>query len=254
MEDVYKTFQVDEITVNALRGVTLTIMEGDFTAIMGVSGSGKTTLMNIIGCLDTPTSGTYLLDSHDVSSLDDDALSEVRNEMIGFVFQHYYLLPYATVLDNVLLPTLYRERHPVFRTRAPGHTSLEAVDKGAARDLLHLVGLADRAGFKPRQLSGGQQQRVAIARALVNNPRIIICDEPTGQLDSATAEEIMNVFTGLHQQGKTILLVTHDMNVAARADKILYIVDGKIVELDEQGKLSARGEADTSLSLPPAGE
>ena len=179
MRDVTKAYRIGTEDVAVLRGVDLDIEGGEFVAIMGTSGSGKTTLMNLIGCLDVPTSGRYVLADKEVSGLSDDELSEIRNEHIGFVFQSFYLLPYATVLENVLLPTLYKER------------SKDGDGRKRAISLLGLVGLEDRARFRPNQLSGGQQQRVAIARALVNDPEILLADEPTGQLDSNTAREIM---------------------------------------------------------------
>ncbi|MBF0518937.1 MAG: ABC transporter ATP-binding protein [Nitrospirae bacterium] len=216
---IEKTYCVGEITVEALRGVNLTIEKGDFTAITGVSGSGKTTLLNIIGCLDVPTSGCYKLNGTDVSHYNDDALSAIRNELIGFVFQHFYLLPYVTAIENVLLPVLYTET-PVDNPRE------------LALDALTRVGLSDRADFKPGQLSGGQQQRVAIARALINSPSLIICDEPTGQLDSKTASEVMQTLVDLNAAGKTILMVTHDAAVAKIAKKAFSIRDGLISNTD----------------------
>ncbi|MBF0336658.1 MAG: ABC transporter ATP-binding protein [Nitrospirae bacterium] len=216
LSNVCKTYRVGDITVEALRGVSMTLNRGDFFAIMGVSGSGKTTLLNILGCLDVPTSGSYVLNGKDVSRTDDDTLSTIRNELIGFVFQSFYLLHYATVLENVLLPTLYKENSTADTSRR-------------AEEVLKLVGLQDRADFKPRQLSGGQQQRVAIARALINTPQLLICDEPTGQLDSTTAGEIMAIIKALHHSGKTIVLVTHDRDIAAYADKVLTIKDGQLV-------------------------
>ncbi|MEO5360419.1 MAG: ABC transporter ATP-binding protein [Nitrospirota bacterium] len=203
------------MTVEALRGVSLTVNRGDFTAIMGTSGSGKTTLMNIIGCLDTPTSGTYILNGRAISAMTDDELSVIRNETIGFVFQNFFLLHYATVIENILLPTLYMD--------VPSHAMKEK-----AMELLATVGLENRAYFKPRQLSGGQQQRAAIARALINNPALIICDEPTGALDTRTASEIMKIFTELNNRGTTIILVTHDSNIAAYAQTTVHIKDGLI--------------------------
>lgn len=203
------------MTVEALRGVSLTVNRGDFTAIMGTSGSGKTTLMNIIGCLDTPTSGTYILNGRAISAMTDDELSVIRNETIGFVFQNFFLLHYASVIENILLPTLYMD--------VPSNGL-----KDKAMELLATVGLEDRAYFKPRQLSGGQQQRAAIARALINNPALIICDEPTGALDTKTASEIMKIFTELNNRGTTIILVTHDSNIAAYAHNTVHIKDGLI--------------------------
>ncbi|MBF0466114.1 MAG: ABC transporter ATP-binding protein [Nitrospirae bacterium] len=216
---IEKTYCVGEITVEALRGVNLIIEKGDFTAITGVSGSGKTTLLNIIGCLDVPTSGSYKLNGTDVSHYNDDALSAIRNKLIGFVFQHFYLLPYITAIENVLLPVLYTET-PVDNPRE------------LALDALTRVGLSDRADFKPGQLSGGQQQRVAIARALINSPSLIICDEPTGQLDSKTASEVMQTLVDLNTAGKTILMVTHDAAVARIARRAYHIRDGLISNND----------------------
>lgn len=212
MTDIKKTYHVGEIYIEVLKGVNLEIKRGEFIAIMGASGSGKTTLLNIIGCLDRPSSGRYILAGKEVSGLSDEELSEIRNRHIGFVFQNFYLLPYATVLENVLLPTLYRTSGP----------SLDAME------ILRLVGLSDRARFKPNQLSGGQQQRVAIARALINDPDLILADEPTGQLDSSTAKEIMNILRELNTRGKTIILVTHDNNIASYAKRIIYMKDGLI--------------------------
>jgi putative ABC transport system ATP-binding protein len=214
LEKVRKVYALAGEQVEVLKGVDLAIESGEFAAIMGPSGSGKTTLMNIIGCLDVPTSGRYMLAGKDVTALSDDELSLLRNEHIGFVFQNFHLLPYATVLENVLLPTLY-------------------IEDGAGRnlnnramDLLHLVGLADRAKFKPNQLSGGQQQRVAIARALVNDAELVLADEPTGQLDSSTAREIMDLLAKMNEQGKTIVVITHDQNTASYARRIIQIRDG----------------------------
>lgn len=216
MENITKTYKIGEENVEVLTDINLRIDRGEFVAIMGTSGSGKTTLMNLLGCLDIPTSGRYALAGREVSSLTDDELSVIRNEHIGFVFQNFYLLPYATVLENVLLPTLYVEKH---KDNTEKH----------AMELLRLVGLAERAKFRPNQLSGGQQQRVAIARALVNDPDLLLCDEPTGQLDSKTAAEIMNLLTEMNKLGKTIIIVTHDPNIAAYTKRIIQIKDGTIV-------------------------
>ncbi len=216
MDDIRKTYHIGQLEVEVLKGVNLQIEKADFVAIMGTSGSGKTTLMNIMGCLDTPSSGRYMLADEEVSRLTDDELSVIRNEHIGFVFQNFYLLPYATVLENVMLPTLYRESHK------------DDVEKRAV-EILKLVGLADRAKFKPNQLSGGQQQRVAIARALINEPDLLLADEPTGQLDSATATEIMTLLTTMHQRGTTVVVITHDANIAAYAKRVVQIRDGVIV-------------------------
>lgn len=216
MEDIRKTYRIGNQDVEVLKGVNLNVEKGEFVSIMGTSGSGKTTLMNIIGCLDVPTSGLYVLADREVSHLTDDDLSVIRNEHIGFVFQNFYLLPYATVLENVLLPTLYIEHH---KDGAEKH----------ATELLQLVGLEERAKFKPTQLSGGEQQRVAIARALVNDPELVLADEPTGQLDSKTSTEIMNLLKKMNERGKTVIVITHDVNVAAYAKRILHIKDGVII-------------------------
>ncbi len=216
MEDIKKTFRIGEDDVDVLKGVNMAVGEGEFVAIMGASGSGKTTLMNIIGCLDTPTSGRYVLAGKEVSHLSDDELSVIRNEHIGFVFQNFYLLPYATVLENVLLPTLYMDK------------KRDSAEKRAL-ELLELVGLGDRKKFKPNQLSGGQQQRVAIARALVNDPDLLLADEPTGQLDSKTATEIMSLLTTMHERGKTVIVITHDQAVASYAKRLIQLKDGIVV-------------------------
>jgi putative ABC transport system ATP-binding protein len=217
MEDITKSFHVGDQDLHVLKGVNLRIEQGEFTAIMGTSGSGKSTLMNLMGCLDVPTSGRFLLAGRDVMQLNDDELSELRNEHIGFVFQSFYLLPYATVLENVLVPTLYREKKK-------DHVRERAVE------LLTLVGLEERMKFRPTQLSGGEQQRVAICRALINDPELLLADEPTGQLDSRTAEEIMNVLTRTNERGKTVVVITHDADIAAYARRIIHIRDGIISE------------------------
>ncbi|MHB8091594.1 MAG: ABC transporter ATP-binding protein [Syntrophales bacterium] len=218
MENVTKTFSLGEnVSVEVLKGIDLEVDEGEFIAIMGTSGSGKSTLMNLIGCLDVPTSGRYLLAGREVLGLQDDDLSELRNTHIGFVFQSFYLLPYATVLENVLLPTLYREK-------GGGHVEKRAVE------LLHLVGLEKRMNFRPNRLSGGEQQRVALCRALMNDPEMILADEPTGQLDSKTASEIMNLLAEMNKKGKTVILVTHDAAIAANAQRIIRIKDGVIID------------------------
>ncbi len=216
LQEITKTFFVAEQEVKVLKGINLKIKKGEFVAIMGPSGSGKTTLMNIIGCLDTPTTGSYLLLGKEVAHLSDNELSVIRNEHIGFIFQSFFLLPYATVLENVLLPTLYVEKG------SSGY-------KNRAKKILKLVGLEDKLKYKPNQLSGGQQQRVAIARALINDPDLLLADEPTGQLDSKTSTEIMNLLKEMNKQGKTIILITHDKNIASYADRIITIVDGLIV-------------------------
>lgn len=217
MENIKKTYRMGDLDVEVLKGINLRIEKGEFVAIMGTSGSGKTTLMNIVGCLDVSTSGRYILAGKEVSHLNDDELSTIRNEHIGFIFQNFYLLPYATVLENVLLPTLYIEKRK------------DNVGKNAV-ELLRLVGLGERIKFKPNQLSGGEQQRVAIARALVNEPDLLLSDEPTGQLDSKTAKEIMNLLSKMNEQGKTVIVITHDPNVAAYAKRTIQIKDGIIYE------------------------
>jgi ABC-type lipoprotein export system ATPase subunit len=219
MEEVRKTFRMGEDAVEVLKGIDLEVAPGEFAAIMGSSGSGKTTLMNLIGCLDVPTSGRYLLAGREVLGLDDDALSELRNAHIGFVFQSFHLLPYATVLENVLLPTLYREK------------AMDRAEESAV-ELLRLIGLEARMRFRPNRLSGGEQQRVAICRALMNDPELLLADEPTGQLDSRTAGEIMGILARMNERGKTVIVVTHDPAIAACAKRIIRIKDGVIV--DEQ--------------------
>ena len=216
-ENLVRHFTVGTQTVEALRGVSLDINKGEFVAIMGPSGSGKSTLMNIIGCLDSPTSGTYFLNDKNVSTLDDDALAMIRNHEIGFVFQNFHLLARNTALDNVMLPLKYA-----------------GIDKSEqeeiAMEVIKSVDLESRAHHQPSELSGGQQQRVAIARALVNKPSILFADEPTGNLDSKTGDDVMNLFTDLHKQGQTIILITHEIEVANQAERIISIKDGKISE------------------------
>lgn len=211
--------------MHALKGVDFEIKANEFVAIMGPSGSGKSTLMNIIGCLDRPTSGSYLLNGHEVSSLSDDALSAARNRDIGFVFQSFHLLPRLSALDNVMLPL--RFAHP------------PAGDEAHAKALLARVGLDTRMDHRPNQLSGGQRQRVAIARSLVNRPAILLADEPTGALDSKTSVEIMELFTELHQAGQTIILVTHEEEVAAYAQRVIRMRDGEIVKIENRGEHAA---------------
>ncbi|RUM58701.1 MAG: macrolide ABC transporter ATP-binding protein [Persephonella sp.] len=214
--DVKKVYENFGVKTEVLKGINLTIKKGEFVAIMGPSGSGKTTLMNILGCLDSLTSGKYFLNGLDVSSLDDDKLSEIRNEYIGFVFQQFYLIQYLNVLENVLMPTMYSKKR--FKNL-----------KERAKSLIEKVGLGDKLDFKPSQLSGGQQQRVAIARALINEPELILADEPTGALDTKTAESIMDIFKSLNREGKTIIIITHDPNIAYQTNRIIKIKDGQII-------------------------
>jgi putative ABC transport system ATP-binding protein len=215
--DVIKTYRMGDVDVHALRGVTLRIGEGEFAAIMGASGSGKSTLMNILGCLDRPTSGDYWLDGAEVSRLDADALAEKRSGTLGFVFQSFNLLARTTALENVELPLVYRGLPPVER-------------RASAREALERVGLGDRLHHQPSQLSGGQQQRVAIARALVNRPRLILADEPTGNLDSRASLEMMALLQQLNDEGMTIVLVTHEPEIAAHARRVITVRDGLIEE------------------------
>jgi putative ABC transport system ATP-binding protein len=237
-EALTKTYQLGEVTVNALQGVTLTIERGSFVAIMGASGSGKSTLMNLLGCLDRPTSGRYALDGVPVEGLDRDQLAEIRNQKIGFVFQSFNLLPRMSAMENVQLPLLY----------ASG-TENDFEDK--AKRVLSLVGLAGREQSLPTQLSGGQQQRIAIARALVNDPEILLADEPTGQLDSRTSAEIMGIFQQLnHEHGITIVVVTHSDEVASFASRVITFRDGQIVD-DTGGRNSpAISAAVPNIAVP----
>jgi len=218
LDNVQKVYRTGEIEVRAVRGVTLTINRGEFVAVMGASGSGKSTLMNIIGCLDRPTEGRYVLDGQDVSGLDRDARADLRNRKLGFVFQGFNLLNRTTALENVELPLLYRE------PRVPS-----AERHRRAREALALVGLAEREDHHPSQLSGGQQQRVAIARALVNQPEVLLADEPTGNLDSKTSVEIMGVFQQLNDRGITIVMVTHELDIAHYCKRNLIMRDGRLV-------------------------
>jgi len=217
--DLTKVYDIGAIRVEALRSINLTIAKNEYVAIMGPSGSGKSTMMNVLGCLDTPTSGIYRLNDNNVGEMDDDQLAEIRNREIGFVFQTFNLLPRANALHNVELPLIYNGT-PAQQRRKLAEGALEK------------VGLADRMHHKPNELSGGQRQRVAIARALVNNPSIILADEPTGNLDSKTGDEIMEIFETLHDQGNTIILVTHEEYIAEHSDRIIRLRDG-MVERDE---------------------
>jgi putative ABC transport system ATP-binding protein len=215
IRDLTRVYQMGAETVQALRGVTLEIRRNEYVAIMGPSGSGKSTMMNLIGCLDTPTSGEYWLNGQEVSRMPDDALARVRNREIGFVFQTFNLLPRASALQNVELPLVYG-----------GVSARERRQR--AKAALTRVGLADRMLHRPNELSGGQRQRVAIARALVNDPAILLADEPTGNLDSTTSEEIMRVFERLHAQGQTVIMVTHEAEIAAHADRVVQLKDGRV--------------------------
>jgi len=223
IKNIVRDFKLGQETVHVLKGIDLEIKRGEYLAIMGPSGSGKSTLMNLLGCLDTPTSGNYLLNGNDVSQMSDDALAETRNKEIGFVFQTFNLLPRTTALDNVALPLVY--------------SGVSKADRNArAQEVLTNVGLADRMDHKPNQLSGGQRQRVAVGRALVNNPSIILADEPTGNLDSKTSLEIMHLFDEIHASGNTVILVTHEEEVAQHANRVIRLRDGRI-ERDALKKL-----------------
>ena len=222
LQNITKTFASGNIETRVLKGVTFAIEKSEFVSIMAASGTGKTTLLNILGCLLKATSGSYLLEGTDIETLNDDRLSEIRNKKIGFVFQTFNLLERTSTLDNVLLPLVYANTYPS-----------DARQK--AIRLLESVGLGDRIHYKPGELSGGQQQRVAIARALINDPSIILADEPTGNLDNDASREIMNILGVLHGQGRTIILVTHDINVARHAGRILYLREGRV---DKEEKVS----------------
>jgi putative ABC transport system ATP-binding protein len=214
-QDLWKTYVMGSEEIHALRGVSINIEKGEYVAIMGPSGSGKSTLMNLIGCLDTPSKGSYLLNGKEVGAMNDDELARIRNEEIGFVFQTFNLLPRATALHNVELPLVYA-----------GVSGKDRLDR--AKQALAKVELTERASHRPNELSGGQRQRVAIARALVNDPSILLADEPTGNLDSKTGEEIMGVFAKLHAAGNTIIIVTHEADIAAHAHRVVSIRDGQV--------------------------
>lgn len=231
VQNVTKDYHMGTEVVHALRGVSFDVPEGDYVAIMGASGSGKSTLLNLLGCLDHPTSGKILLDGENVAEASDDRLAELRASKIGFVFQSFNLIPQLTVLENIEVPLYYQRR-------------LSPKERARCKELAAMVGLGARLNHRPTQLSGGQQQRVAIARALVNDPIFILADEPTGNLDSVTTEEIMNLFDELNRQGKTIILVTHELDVGSRAKRIIRLRDGKIESItDNPARSSTRTEA-----------
>lgn len=222
IKDIKRDFQLGSETINVLKGIDLKINKGEYVALMGPSGSGKSTLMNLLGCLDTPTSGKYILNNKDVSQMVDDELAEIRNKEIGFVFQTFNLLPRTTALDNVALPMIYA-----------GYSKTDRTER--AKEVLNQVGLGDRMDHQPNQLSGGQRQRVAVARALVNKPSIILADEPTGNLDSKTSVEIMKLFDEIHSNGNTVILVTHEEDIAQHAHRIIRLKDG-MIESDNPNK------------------
>ena len=217
--------------VRALDQLDLTVRRGDYLAVMGASGSGKSTAMNILGCLDRPSSGSYHLNGEAVEDLDDDALADLRNQKLGFVFQQFHLLPHATALENVMLPMIYAGLSPQQR-------------REKASEALERVGLAERMKNRPNQLSGGQQQRVAIARAIINQPALLLADEPTGALDSRTTDDVLNLFDALHEQGITLVLVTHEDDVAARAERIAHFRDGRVERWDGHADAAGPSEAD----------
>lgn len=224
IQNIYKNYGKESMIVPVLKDVSLEVVQGDYIAIMGPSGSGKTTLMNIIGCLDRASLGTYLFEDEDISEMNDDALSDLRLNKIGFVFQNFNLLSSETAQENVALPLIYAGIDKEKRNQR-------------AIDVLNKVGLQDRISFKPSQLSGGQKQRVAIARAIINNPKILLADEPTGALDQASGKQVMELFKSLNDEGVTIIMITHDANVASHAKKILHIIDGEINENKQGGVL-----------------
>lgn len=223
LKNIYKNYDQDNLVVPVLKDVSLQVDEGEYVAVMGPSGSGKTTLMNIIGCLDLPTSGSYILDGRPVSELKEKELTKVRRNILGFVFQNFQLMPRESALDNVCLPLIYA-----------GVSKKERKEMGM--EALEKVGLADRAAFRPNQLSGGQKQRVAIARAMVNNPKLLLADEPTGALDSKSGKQVLELFDMLNESGVTIVMITHDRKVAERAKRIVHIIDGEISEEGQEVK------------------
>lgn len=228
IDQITKIYQMGHVQVIALDGISLTVQQGEFLAIMGPSGSGKSTLMNILGCLDRPTTGTYLLDGEDISRMSREQLARIRNRKVGFIFQSYNLLAQATAIQNVLMPIVYRRN---------GHVSTKDRME-LAHNILNSVGLVDRDQHKPTEMSGGQQQRVAIARALINSPALILADEPTGNLDSHSGLEIMEILQNLHSQGRTIVMITHDARNAEFAERIIHLRDGKISDDNHNSVLS----------------
>jgi putative ABC transport system ATP-binding protein len=243
--DLVKNYYLESVTVRALRGVTLEVEEGDFVALMGPSGSGKSTLLNVLGCLDRPTSGAYHLREENVAEMEDDQLSEIRSKYLGFIFQSYNLLPQYTVVENIEVPLLYQG------------CKLDEATREWCISLAGLVGLGDRLDHRPMQLSGGQQQRVAIARALVNRPQVILADEPTGNLDSRTSDEIMQMLTRLNAEGKTIIMVTHENDIAEWAKRVIRMRDGHIESDVRNAHQKGRGQfaaaaVPGALTTPPA--
>ena len=235
LNKIRKSYFMGKMELEVLKGIALDILRNEYVALMGPSGSGKSTLMNIIGCLDTPTSGTYILNGHDISKTEDNRLAEIRNKEIGFVFQQFNLLPRLTALDNVALPLVYAGMGKKLRTEKAKH-------------VMDLVNLSDRSHHKPNELSGGQCQRVAIARALVNDPSIILADEPTGNLDTKTSYEIMALFQELNKQGKTIVFVTHEPDIAAFSSRTITLKDGKVIK--DQKNENIRSAKDMLAALP----
>jgi len=217
LDEVWKTYKMGKVKLNALQGVSLNIYEGEFLLVTGKSGSGKSTMMNLIGCLDTPTKGTIKLDSKDVSKLTESRLAQVRGQKIGFIFQQFNLIPHLTALENVALPGEFQDQNT---------TDI----KNRAKELLQLVEIGDRINHRPTELSGGQMQRVAIARALINNPEVVLADEPTGNLDSKTGEQVMNMLAKLNKEGKSIVIVTHDTSLVKHATRVIELKDGKVLK------------------------